>query len=443
VPPPPIPTAPRALALDRLLRLERDGAYVSRLSDGEAAGRADERRAADFVAGVTRHRRYLDFLIAQFYRGDAQTIEPRLRQVLRIGLYDLLIRETPPHAAVGEAVEVAKRAIRPGAGSLVNGILRSVLRARESGRLPQPSTGNVVRDLAVRHSHPNWIVRRWVERFGPEEAERLLVHDNAAPRYALRVNTRRHRVDDFRADLDALGVAHEASPYLDDFVRVERLQPVLRAGWFDEGRCAVQDEAAGLVVRLLDPQPGETVRDVCAAPGGKALYAAMRMGDEGQVLATDLNRGRAGLVRTSASKHGLRIVEAAAADARNLHSAADRVLLDAPCAGTGVLAKRADLRWQRSESDLADLTQLQDELLDAAAALVRPGGLLVYSTCSLEPEENEERVAAFLARTDGFSLGSAAGHVPPAFVDEHGAYSALPHIHGTDGAFAVRLRRSS
>ena len=438
----PVPAA-RALALDRLLRLERDGAYVSRLPDGSASTGAAERRAADYVAGVTRHRRYLDYLIAQFYRGDASTLEPRVRQVLRIGLYDLLIRQAPPHAAVGEAVEVAKRVIRPGAGGLVNGILRAVLRAYDGGRLPTPATGNLVHDLAVRHSHPNWLVRRWLERFGKEQAERLLVHDNAPPRYALRVNTHKHRVDDFRADLDALGVSHAASPYLDEFVRVERLQPVLRAGWFEQGRCAVQDEAAGLVVRLLDPQPGETIRDVCAAPGGKALYAALRMSGEGQVLATDANRKRAGLVRTSAAAHGLDVVEAATADARNLHGAADRVLLDAPCTGTGVLAKRADLRWQRAEADLADLTRLQDDLLDASAALVHPGGLLVYSTCSLEAEENQERIAAFLARTEGFELESAEGFVPPTFIDEAGAYSALPHVHDTDGAFAVRLRRVS
>ena len=434
--------AARALALDRLLRLERDGAYVSRLPDGSASTGPAERRAADYVAGITRNRRWLDFLIAQFYRGDAHTLEPRVRQVLRIGLYDLLVRETAPHAAVGEAVELAKRAIRPGAGGLVNGILRSVLRAQQAGRLPEPETGHAVRDLAVRYSHPTWLVRRWAQRFGEDETRRLLRHNNAAPTYALRVNTRETSVDDFRAALDALGVAHEPSPYLDDFVRVERLQPVLRAGWFDEGKCAVQDEAAGLVVRLLDPQPGETIRDVCAAPGGKALYAAIRMGDEGKVLATDANRARVGLVRTAAAAHGLSSIEAATSDARQLHGAADRVLLDAPCAGTGVLAKRADLRWQRSEADLAELTTLQDELLDASADLVRPGGLLVYSTCSLEPEENVERVLAFLDRDARFSIEPPGDRLPESVVTTDGAYAALPHVHGTDGAFAVRLRRT-
>ena len=435
--------AARALALDRLLRLERDGAYVSRLPDGSNASGPDERRAADYVAGVTRHRRWLDYLIGQFYRGDSSTLEPRVRQVLRIGLYDLLVKETAPHAAVGEAVELAKRAIRVGAGGLVNGVLRSAARARHAGRLPEPASGNPVRDLAIRHSHPTWLVRRWTKRFGAEETERLLIHDNAAPTYALRVNTRKSSVDDFCSALDALGVAHEPSPYLDDFVRVQRLQPVLRAGWFDEGRCAVQDEAAGLVVRLLDPQPGETIRDVCAAPGGKSLYAAMRMQDEGRVLSTDANRARTGLIRESAAAHGLQIVEAATSDARALVGTADRVLLDAPCAGTGVLAKRADLRWQRSEADLAELTALQDELLDASSALVRPGGLLVYSTCSLEPEENGERVAAFLERNGAFSTEPPTGHVPPDLITADGAYAALPHIHGTDGAFAVRLRRAA
>ena len=438
----------RERALARLLRIEHEGAYVGFVDDADAEVEGDareERQAAEYVAGVTRQRRWLDFLIAHFYRGNASQLEPALRQILRIGLYDILFLSTPPHAAVNEAVELAKRVVRPKAGGLVNGLLRAVLRQRD--RLPEPDTGKPERDLAIRTSHPTWIARRWLDRYGEAEAHALLARSNERPRYALRVNTLRATPEAFREELDELGVEWAPSGWLDDFVLVDGLQPVLRAGWLDEGRCAVQDEAAALVVRLLDPQPGETVLDVAAAPGGKALYTALRMRDEGRVLAFDVHPGRMNLVREAAAAHGLSSVVAEAADLRELAQRAeppqgDRVLLDAPCSGLGVLAKRADLRWRRTPEEIGELVDLQDDLLDAAAALVRPGGVLVYSTCTIEPEENAERVAAFLARRSDFSVDRADGFVPEAFVTEEGYFAALPQRHGTDGAFAARLQRS-
>ncbi|MEM8557496.1 MAG: 16S rRNA (cytosine(967)-C(5))-methyltransferase RsmB [Bacteroidota bacterium] len=444
----------------RLLARIRDGAYADRLDpDGSALDASGDARASGqavgYAAGVTRHRRWLDFLLAHLYHGNPDTLEPDLRDVLRLGLFDLFIEQTPPHAAVNEAVALTRAAVNPGAAKLVNAILRTADRRRAD--LPQPNTGKAARDLAVLHSHPTWLVRRWLVRFGEGDTEALLLADNAPPTYSLRLNTLRHSVEDVHAKLKALDAEHgldwEPSPYLADFVRVERLQPVVRAGWLADGTVAVQDEAAGLVVRLLDPQPGETVRDVAAAPGGKALYAALRMHNAGRVLASDPHEARVGLVERGAKAHGLTIVEAVAADAQTLAAQAlepgadvlqaDRVLLDAPCSGTGVLAKRADLRWRRTPDDLRDLVALQDTLLDAAAALVKPGGLLVYATCSIEPEENAERIRHFLdARTD-FALEGAAPFVPAGMRTEDGFYAALPHIHGTDGAFGARLRKSA
>lgn len=433
------PRNAREAAFYRLLRVE-EGAFVG-LVDDDAAPGAVARAATEYTAGVTRLRRYLDFLIEHFYRGEAAQLEPALRVVLRIGLYDLLVLGTPPHAALNEAVNLAKRVVRKGAGGLVNGLLRAVLRAGEA--LPEPATGDALEDLAIRRSHPTWLVRRWAARFGVDLAEALLAWSNARPRFGVRPGGLGADPAAFRAALEALGVAATPSPYLDDYVRVESLQPLVRAGWLRDGRAVVQDEAAALVVRLLDPQPGDVVRDVCAAPGGKALYAAARMGNQGRVLATDLHAGRTRLVARTAAAHGLTAVEAAAADARALEGPpdADRVLLDAPCSGTGVLAKRADLRWQRSPDDLADLARLQDVLLEAAAGRVRPGGLLVYATCSLEPEENDDRVAAFLARRPDYSLEPAHGFVPAALVTPEGFYATFPPRDGVDGAFGARLRR--
>ncbi|NNL67940.1 MAG: 16S rRNA (cytosine(967)-C(5))-methyltransferase RsmB, partial [Myxococcales bacterium] len=335
-----------------LIRVEQGAAYVARLSDNVEDPR-EARLASELVAGVTRMRRWLDFVLSQLVRGDYLALDPPLRQVLRIGAYDLLERETPPHAAVSEAVATARIVSSRGGAALANGVLRTLARSMEDGTLPVPDTGKPARDIAVRYSHPTWLVRRWLARYGEAETEALLQADNARPTFALRVNALRTTTEGLGERLDALAVGWQPSAYLDDFLVVERLQPVLRAGLIEEGWCAVQDEAAGLVVRVLDPQPGETILDGAAAPGGKALYAAQRMHNTGRLVAVDLHEARTALVEQAAAARGLSIIEPVTADLRDYEAKTlfDRVLLDAPCTGLGVLAKRADLRWQRSPED--------------------------------------------------------------------------------------------
>ncbi|MFQ5571244.1 MAG: 16S rRNA (cytosine(967)-C(5))-methyltransferase RsmB [Rhodothermales bacterium] len=436
----------RERAVRQLNRIEVGGAFVGLVgSEGGTGDPRVERQATEYVAGITRWRRWLDFLIGHFYKGPFDKMEPTLKHILRVSLYDLLLLDTPPHAALNEAVALAKRLVRPKAGGLVNGLLRAVLRQKD--HLPVPDSSDPVEALAVRYSHPTWIARRWYGRYGPKETEALLRWNNERPVFGLRINTLKTTVAEFRQDLDRLGIDWEPSSYLDDFVRVRKLQPVLRAGLLDAGQCAVQDESSGLVVRLLDPQPGETFVDACAAPGGKALYAAEKMQNQGRLLAFDIHEGRLHLVEEAARKQGVDILEARAIDARALvpssHTPlADRVLLDAPCSGLGVLAKRADLRWNRSLEEIEALAVLQDELLDAMGSLVRPGGLLVYSTCTIEPDENHRRIEAFLTRHPDFRIESASGFVSAGVVTPEGYYATLPHRHGVDGAFGVRLRRS-
>jgi 16S rRNA (cytosine967-C5)-methyltransferase len=266
--------------------------------------------------------------------------------------------------------------------------------------------------------------------------------------YSVRVNPLRTSRDEVATWLDENDVVFTDSPYLGDHFRLRRLQPLVQGDLLDDGHVAVQDESAGLVVRLLDPQPGETIIDGCAAPGGKTMAIAARMGGEGRILAFDANESRLERVKEAAATHSVsEMVETEAAELqavadRSDPPQADRVLLDVPCSGLGVLAKRADLRWQRDPADLDELMALQDELLDAAATLVKPGGLLVYSTCTIEPEENQDRIEAFLGRHDNFSLESAEEYLPEEVVSDDGALSTLPHRHRTDGAFAARLRRA-
>ena len=453
------PTA-RDVAFAQLLRVDADGAFV-----GRVAGRADRdaatgggpapdvsRRASDYVAGVTRQRRWLDFLLAHVVSRPLDQVDAALLQILRLGAYDLAVRGTPAHAAVSETVALARREVHAGAVGLVNGVLRAL--ARRLPALPEPASGDLADDLGVRFSHPTPLVRGWLAAFGEDATRALLAHDNRAPVYGVRVteaarldagHAREAARDAFGTAVAALGGAAEPSRWLDDFVTTQSLQALLRAGYARDGACAVQDEAAGLVVRALGPQPGERVLDAAAAPGGKAVYAALR---GASVVALDVNRAKTRLVAQAAAAQKVP-VEAVSGDLRAFEDAAspggggfDAVLLDAPCSGTGVLAKRADLRWAQSDARTSDLLRVQDDLLDAAARHVRPGGRLVYATCSVEQAENDDRVAAFLTRHAGWRLGGVGERVPAAMADGL-VFRALPHVHGTDGAFAARLVRDA
>lgn len=431
----------RRIALQHLERVE-EGAFLARLGD-DIEDAEVARMASNYVAGVTRHRRMLDFLIDHFYNGSPSRLDKLVRQGLRLGLYDLLVRETPPHAAVHEAVEVIRKLHHKGAAGLVNAILRSAQRAREADALPEP-TGDEAERLAITHSHPTWLVRRWLDRYGTDETVKVLENNNQAPRFGVRANLLRAPVEKLVGGLRDLQLDPEPSRYIGSMVTVSRLQPVIRSGMLQRGLCSVQDEAAALVVHVLDPQPGERILDGAAAPGGKAVYAAERMQNQGRLHAVDVHPRKARLITRAAQRRGLTIIEVETADLRRIAppSSFNRVLLDAPCTGTGVLSKRADLRWNQSLEKLDNLVRLQDDLLDTAAHHVQPGGLLVYSTCSLEPEENEHRVDAFLARHSAFVREDVGDRVPASMRTPAGDYQALPHRDATDGAYAARLRRT-
>lgn len=465
----------RAVAVVRLMRIEEGGAYADVLSGGadnsseeEMAYVArslgfyttdldsrDRKWVTDVSAGVIRWKRYLDFLVFNYSKLEGRAydrMEPLLRQILRLSVYELVKLEESPHAVVNENVQLAKTALRHGAGNFVNGLLRALIRDKSIDRLPVPKVEgderSKARALSTIHSHPVWIVRRWLTRYGEEQAVQLMQWNNARPTFCLRANASRGvSREDLGAKLQKLEVPHVNSSFLEDFVRVSTgMQDVLQAGLIRTGVCAVQDESAGLIVQLLDPQPGEVVIDCCAAPGGKTLFIATRLKGTGKVVAVDVNKGRIRLVNDAAVEQGVNsIVKTYHGDLRifvdTIVDLADKVLLDAPCSGLGVLCKRADLRWNRDIEGLQELTRMQDELLESAASIVKPGGILVYSTCSIEPEENTHRVNAFLKEHPDFVVESAAGFVPSEMVTAEGFFASLPWRDQIDGAFGARLRR--
>ena len=439
------PGPARAAALKALLSIERGaragpalGHELPRLGDPR-----DRALATELVYGVTRLRGALDAELAPLSRQPLERLEPAVRAALRLGLYQLRhLDRVPDHAAVDASVALARQAANAGAAGLVNAILR---RAAGSPGARQPAGS-----LDVAATHPDWIVRRWTARLGPEEAQALLCADNAPPVVTLRANRLRVSGADLLAGLEADGVAAEPGRWLPEAVRLPHGVVPGDLDALRQGRCTVQGEASMLVAHVAAPAPGDRCLDVAAAPGGKATHLAEWIGDQGQVVANDRSPAGAARVRQAAARLGLASLSVRVGDARELPTlyadACDVVVADLPRSGLGALAGRADARWRKREADLPALAGLQSELLDAAARCVRPGGRLVYSTCTTEPEENDDVVAAFLARQPAFAGEDLRGRLPEGLRADAGPGGATlqlwPHRHGTEGFYIAALRRA-
>ncbi|KAL9233681.1 hypothetical protein vseg_008645 [Gypsophila vaccaria] len=469
----------RAVAAVRLMRIEYGGAFADLLNEkGKGSGKnemayaertlgfrtrdlddRDLKLVTEIVGGTIRWRKYLDYLIQCLCHDESsfRNMEPLLLQILRIGFYEIVKLDMPAYAVVDENVNLAKYALRPGAGNLVNGILRKLVFLKDTNSLPLPEVGGNARSqaraLATTYSHPVWMVRRWTKYLGQEAAIKLMIWNNATPCFCLRANTGKGLTrSDLLTKLDILKVSYEPSIHLDNFVRIRSgMQTVLQAGFLKEGVCSVQDESAGLAVSVLDPRPGDCIIDCCAAPGGKTLFMASCLNGQGMISALDINEGRLRILKETADLQSLHnVITCVHADLRafaasqsknSSHSKYSKVLLDAPCSGLGVLSKRSDLRWNRRLEDLEELKKLQDDLLDAASKLVETGGVLVYSTCSIDHEENEDRVIAFLRRHPEFQIDPVDRYVPSDFLTKEGFFRSCPVKHSMDGAFAARLVR--
>lgn len=398
----------------------------------------------DYVQNILRRRSYLDFLVGEFSSVTVEDMKPELKNILRLAFYEMVFMEQiPDYASINEAVEIAKRTLGSKSGDLVNAILRNLQRDFET--LPRPSYSDRRKLIAVTYSHPEWLVDRWVRRFGEREAFQLMTANNRRPEYFVRVNTLRTKPANFELRMQKAGVEFTPSDWLPGYYKVSSLQPLLQKGFFEKGLCQVQDVAAGMAPTILDPQPGESIYDLCAAPGTKSIMISDMMGGEGDILAVDIDAHRLQRLAESALAYNAENIRIRRGDVLDLNlKVTDGVLLDAPCTGTGVLCKRADLRWRRTPEELANIVKVQASLLEEAANMVKKGGRLVYSTCSLEPEENMEQVNRFLQTYDNFELEDLSEFLPEEVLAEEGkAYQTFPHIHGCDGHFGVRMVRKN
>jgi 16S rRNA (cytosine967-C5)-methyltransferase len=441
-------TPARACAFTVLRRVFEEGAWADRALRGEAERlRLDAREralATRLAYGAVQRRATLDHLIEGWTERPADALEPAVLAALRLGVFQLAyLDRVPAHAAVGESVELTKASSRGGAG-LVNAVLRRA--AREAAARVARLTDATPAEAALAHSYPEWIAALWWDALGAVDARALMRAGNAPAEAVLRANTLKI---DPAALRERLGVATRPAPPgppLPEALVLDAPFDAHGAPEWESGLFMPQSRAAMAVARLLDPRPGEQVLDLCAAPGGKTTHLAALQGDDGRIVAVERHAGRAEALRRTAHRLGARSIEVRTADAATAAeepAAFDRVLVDPPCSDLGTLASRPDARWRKSADAPARLARTQAAILDAGAAALRPGGTLVYSTCTISPAENEGVVSGFLARRPDFTADPLCSDVP---VWQHPSVGSflltLPHRHGTEGFFIARLRRA-
>jgi 16S rRNA (cytosine967-C5)-methyltransferase len=428
----------RVCAYAVVRRVFEQEAWADRALHGEATRlRLDARDlalATQLSYGTVQRASTLDHVIERLTRRSSTKLDAPVLAALRLGVFQLtFLDRVPAHAAVGESVELVKRDAPRGAG-LVNAVLRRA--AREGRRIVAALPDDTPRQAALKHSHPEWIARLWWETFGAETAKALMAADNEPAEPALRANTLRITAEALAQRIPAHVVDHEAlildAPF-DTFSAPE---------WRD-GLLMPQSRAAMAVARALAPAAGERVLDLCAAPGGKTTHLVALMGNVGEVVAIEKHPGRADALRKTAVRMGATIVDVRTRDAtQRVEGTFDRVLVDPPCSDLGTLSSRPDARWRKAGRPEA-LAALQREILEAGAAALRPGGTLVYSTCTISPVENERVVAAFLAAHEDFSATDLGAEQPlwkHPTMPQH--LQTLPHRDRTDGFFVARLRRA-
>ncbi len=442
---------PRKLAVDILNRVDEEQAFAEPLLDavleaGRPAGDADRGMLTFLVYGTLRMRGFLDFLIDSFYRGKPDRLQTGIRNILRVALYQTrFAAKIPVYAAIDEAVNTT-RLLFPGREKLVNAILRNALRGMNDVALPDLAK-DPVGHISVVHSHPRWLVKRWIGSFGIEETLALCRADNAIPPLALRVNRLKTTREYMLERLAQSG--HDVKPSVyspDGIILAKPLVSLREMPDLAAGLLYVQDEASQLVSRLLAPRRGERVLDLCSGAGGKTTHIAALMENEGEIVAGDIQPIKLTALESTVKRWGITVVKTAVVDAADAAGPSDlgsfdRVLVDAPCSGLGTLRRNPEIRWHLTAQRLGEFPPLQKRILANAAACVKKGGFLLYSTCTVMPEENDAVVEAFLEGHPDFTSVRPEADFPADVIDAKGFLRTFPHRHGTDGFFGALLRR--
>jgi 16S rRNA (cytosine967-C5)-methyltransferase len=441
----------RHQAVDILSQISISQSFAGELLDDSLtantlSGTPDGRLLTHLVYGVLRLQGHLDWIISKLYRGDFAGMAEGIKNVLRVGLYQLKFSDRlPAFAVVDEAVKSAK-IIAPAQSGLTNAILRNYLRHGDKISFPswkkQPAE-----HIATLHSHPLWLAKTWVNIFGKEEALAICKANNEMPPMTIRINKLKTSQEELEQKLKAEGFSYTATNFSPDgIVLTDSTGPIQKTAFFREGLLRIQDEGAQLVSYLINPKNNENILDVCAGTGGKTTHLAAIMKNDGQILAIDRHAGKLTELRKETDRLGINNIETKQVDLSIILPIAlaekfDQVLVDAPCSGTGTLRHNPEIKWRTKALDLEGYAVTQKTILQNAASAVKKGGRLIYCTCSLLPAENEDVIRHFLTNNHQFTLGPIPEAIKKPLIDKNGFFRTYPHIHNTDGFFGAILQR--
>ncbi len=440
----------RHLAVDILTLIQERRKFAAELIDDcldayKLSGTADGRLLTHLVYGELRLQGHLDWIITKLYHGDVLTLNEKIKNILRLALYQLKFSERlPDFAVVDEAVKIAKK-IHPAKSALVNAILRNYLRSGENISFPSFEK-NPAEHIAAFHSHPLWLVKKWINILGKQETLALCTANNKIPPLAIRVNTLKTTRAELKEKLMCSGLDIKETIFSPDgFTLSHADQPIQKTSFFRKGLIRIQDEGSQCISYLVSPKENETVLDICAGTGGKTTHLAAILKNKGQIVATDHDSEKISELKKETGRMGITNTAAQTADLSvslpdSLKEKFDHVLVDAPCSGTGTLRRNPEIKWRILPKDLHNYTRVQKLILTNAALAVKKGGRLIYSTCSLLPEENECVIDDFIRSNKRFSLENPSSLINHQLLDNRNFYHTYPHTNNMDGFFGVILK---
>ncbi|MFZ1291963.1 MAG: 16S rRNA (cytosine(967)-C(5))-methyltransferase RsmB [Melioribacteraceae bacterium] len=436
----------RGIAVKLLNRVDRTDAYLEKLLDieiknSELSGK-DKALLFEIVHGVIRWLGRIDWILNGFYKGQFSKCIPNVKNSMRVALYQILfLDKIPEHAAVNESVEFVKKLQGEKSANLTNAVLRNIIRSKDSIRYPNKDE-DIVGFYAAYYSHPTWMVKRWIKRFGEEQTKNLLIANNNRPKHTLRINSLKTNSTELKSLLDSVDLKYKNGKYLSEYLELSSLTNISSWEYFQKGYFSIQDESTGFACKALDCKPDMKVLDLCAAPGGKTAFLADEMKNMGEIVAVDKFETRLEILKKNMERLGISNIRTVVKDSLKFdENDFDRVLADVPCSGIGTLTKKPDIKWKKDLSDIRQLNEIQLKLLEKASMSVKVGGIVVYSTCTTEPEENIEIVNKFLSSNDNFELGNLNGMFSPEVIDENGCVQTLPSRNNMDGAFVAKILR--
>ena len=443
---------PREVALKTLYDINENGAYsnisLNKYLESIELRSIDKAFITDLVYGTIKWRLKIDWVIQQFSSVKLKKISPWIMCILRLGVYQLLYTDKiPESAACNESVNLAKKYGHASARGFVNAVLRNISKNRDKITYPDKDI-EPIKYLSVMHSHPEWMVQEWLNAFGLEFTEGLLVANNGIPDFKIRTNTLKVTVEQLIVEFQESEIEVSRGKYIDEALVIKNPSSIIRLEAFKKGHFQVQDESSMLVSKVLDPKPGELVIDVCSAPGGKSTHIAQLMNNEGEVIARDIHEHKIKIINEASTRLGIDIIKTELFDATKTDEKylekADRVLVDAPCSGLGIIRRKPDIKWARNINDKKEIIELQYKILRAASKYLKLGGILVYSTCTIERLENEGLVERFLELNSEFELIDISSLIPDTLKKKStfdGYIQLFPNIDDLDGFFMAKMIR--